>query len=242
MTRLAHFGVVVIMLGGVRCSSAPTEPAVAGFSVTEVTTHFAMGDVIEQTTNGDFRRTRGSVGSYLVNTATSGSLGAMDGAPAESFSGALPDHEALLASYYGGLEFPSSQLEGVSTSRIYGIGGTVSYFQTTYTRAVEGVHIAGSYIRASCLDSKRCIDEYIFWPPIPGNTMSAAREFKAMLGTPDGARFRSGLPNGGAGGEVTIHHSEWKVHTTVFVVTFDVPLPNETLSYDRRGVATVPPN
>ncbi|CAN5520250.1 hypothetical protein BH09MYX1_BH09MYX1_01110 [soil metagenome] len=232
---------VVLLFAWSGCGSAPPDADVPGFCVSERTTHIVIGDVLDQSTEAQFRRTRGTIGSYLVNTFTGGSLGSVTDPGSESFAGSNSDHEAILSTYYSSLGFPNSQLEAVYTSLIAGTKGSPTYFQTVYVRSVQAFHIAGSYLRASCFDDARCIDEYVFWPPIPHATVAAAEEFRSMLSTSDGARYRAALPAPVDGGSVVIHHSEWKVAPTVFVVTFDVEAPNGTLSFDRQGNAVVPP-
>lgn len=233
--KTAWLAVLTLVVG---CSPSPSvDPPIPGFAVTAKTTHVVIGTVELDTVVDQYHRTQGSVGAYLESQATGGSLGSVNAEPvvSESYPGSISDHESLVRAYYRPLGLPEDQVDlvasGVST------GSTPSaprQVHTSISRQVDGFLVADSLIAVACLDALRCVDEHVFWPPIPYDVVRAARAFD------QGPAYRARLPVQ-VGGAVTIHHTGWKTAPVVFTVTFDVLVGTAVKSFDRDAREVVLP-
>lgn len=215
-------------------ASPPPDQGAVGFEVRVETTRFDVGSVLSDVTSMGFRRTVGTHGTYLSSVASRGSIGALDATTSlQGFGGDMGAHEALVRGYYDALGFPFAQRGDVTTSVSSG-SGPIEY-TTIWSRVVDGVSVPDSVVRASCESVTRCVDEFIFWPRIPGAFIVEAKDFGAYISGPKGAAYLSSLPNGGVGARVVIHHSDWKGSVVSFCVTCDVVDGAVIRSFARDG-------
>ncbi|CAN5236282.1 hypothetical protein BH09MYX1_BH09MYX1_40990 [soil metagenome] len=230
--------IALILCASCGVDPSPNDDSISGFSVTAETTHFSYGRVDTDTSASGVRRTTGENGVFVYFLASHGSLAVPNsGALDESFQGDSVDHELLIHNYYAGLGFPFDQLDTVTSFKTSGSGKV--HYSTVFARRVQEIPVASSKISASCIDSKRCADEFVFWPSIPQSVVGEAKNFKLFLMGGGGSAYLASLPNGGKGGDVAIHHSSLTAAVVTFAVSFDLVDNGTPRSYSRGG-AEVP--
>ena len=119
-----------------------------------------------------------------------------------------------------------------------------SHQSVVLSRGIDGILVAESNASAQVDNADQSVSESLFWPTIPADVVTAARELKSALAAPGAlAAFKAKLPSNAQGdGAIVIHHTSGISQSASIqaVATYDVQQVNSfgdgaSVSFDSNG-------
>jgi hypothetical protein len=230
-------------------AAAPAADVVRGFALAAQHSAFHLGNVIEETDQGDIHRIVGEHGVVAIHNKTSGFLAVPNaGAPSRAKPSLFKtgaEHDAFTKNHFLTRGLPADQIGEVRTHTLMVNRGSLRdlgnaslvdradsvRFTTVITRQIDGIPVPDSYAWASFDADGAATSEEVFWPEIP---VEAVREAKLMLPRAEElhAKARESLEVAPAQqGAVTLRHGGWRDVDHPTFASFDVTTV-------ERGVAT----
>jgi len=216
-------------------SCAPGE-TLKGASYDVTKSRFAFGSTPVRDDANGFARWVGKDGVVAI-TASGWEIGGLNaGAPEGSLPNWSDDPAAFTAHVRAYLE--SFGIDDCQVGNAGVDGGAAP--TVGLARAVDGIPVGESIAFASIDDADQSTSEGFYWPTVPADVVTAARDLRDRLADPTAlAAYKAKLPPAAQGdGEVVIHHSD-STMTGPFsaAATYDVNELGEevTASFDADG-------
>jgi hypothetical protein len=219
-------------------SCAPGE-TLKGASYDVTKSRFAFGSTPVRDDSNGFARWVGKDGVVAI-TASGWEIGSLDGgAPEASLPAWSADPVAFTAhvrAYLVSFGIDDCQVGDAGVN-----GGAAE--TVDLARAVDGIPVSESIAFASIDDADQSTSEGFYWPTVPADVVTAARDLRDRLADPTAlAAYKAKLPTAAQGdGQVVIHHTDSTI-TGPFsaAATYDVPERSElglgsTASFDADG-------
>lgn len=109
-------------------------------------------------------------------------------------------------------------------------------------RAYRGIRIVDSFAWARLNERGESVNEQVYWPEIPPDTLQAVASFQNMLADPQRRNaYIARLPAGAETGELVVHHTSGGEADFKAAPYFDVNFSGAMVHFDANGSAHVLP-
>jgi hypothetical protein len=242
----------------ISCSSASGPGALPGYVHTLARSRFPIGDILGSQDIVGMDQIIGSQGVFSTEMLSKMASGTPDAnAPSLGrgpFPGGDSAQNAAVLAYFVGAGLPADQVstvvpfdgfEALITPATMSPTQTVlsTWVTSVVCRSYQGIKISDSFAWARFDAQGESVTESVYWPELPLSTMQALALFQALLS--DSSRrptYLARLPQGGASGELVIHHTPGESTEFSADPYFDIKIDGVVLHFDVNGSAQLLPD